>query len=302
MAKLPILKIQRFCTGDGVGIRTTVFTKGCPLRCFWCHNPESQTLSPNLFYQPNLCIGCGSCAAICKQHAHVIAREKLIFQRIRCTDCGACATVCPSTALENCVKELSIDEIFIEIKKDLPFYGNTGGLTLSGGEPLLHGKNILSLIRKAKSESIDICVETCGQFSSKYIPELAKTINLFLFDLKDTNATRFHKNTGGNLQKILKNLFAIDNAGGKTVLRCILLNGVNDDIKHLDGIVNIYKRLSNCKGVEIFTYHGYGESKYAALGLSYTANDRLKLPKSALKKSASYLKRLGVPCKITGEF
>ena len=296
---LPILKMQRFSTHDGPGIRTTVFIKGCPLKCLWCHNPESQSRKPNLFYTPSLCIGCGRCVTACPQKAHGFENGTHNFKRELCLRCLECINVCPSGALELDYAETDMQKIVEEIKKDQVFYGKKGGVTLSGGEPLLYTEKALTLLKLCKDEGICTAVETSGYFGGKYVPALVETVDLFLWDVKDCVATRHERNTGVSNQKIFENLFKVDELGGKTILKCILLNGVNTDENHLNGVAELYSRLKHCLGVEIFSYHHYGVGKYEAIGKEYYGKKEWIVSKMELKNYQKYLKERGVKCKIS---
>ena len=298
MPKLPVLKIQRFSTHDGPGIRTTVFLQGCPLRCVWCHNPESQPSKGQFFVQDTLCISCGKCVATCKTQAHAFVNGKHEIDDSKCTLCMDCTYACPTQALERTSERLSIDEILAVAEKDRDFYGKYGGLTLSGGEPLVHGKRAIEILQGAKERKIHTVVETCGYFSTTMLPRLVDCVDLFLFDIKDTLEERHRAYTGVGRKRILENLLRIDNAGGKTVLRCLFLKGVNDENAHLNNLTALFKRLKNCLRIEIFSYHHYGESKYFALRKPYLGKREWIVPLPQLKAIARYFKTQGVPCKI----
>lgn len=270
---LPVTKIQRFSTHDGPGIRTTVFLKGCPLHCAWCHNPETQSEKQQLFFVKQLCIGCGGCVQICPQHAHIIDAEGAHhFDPDRCRTCLACSNICPTKALEPVCQYKTPQEVLEIVLKDAPFYGKNGGLTLSGGEPLLHAGKSLSLLQLAKRAGLHTAVETCGQFDSAVLPDLVQATDLFLWDVKDTNPIRHKEYTGVSGDTILKNLYIADSLGATTLLRCIIVKGVNLDDAHFSAIGTIFSKLQNCIGVELIPYHAYGGSKNAQLG--YGENGR----------------------------
>lgn len=294
MSELPVMKIQRFSTRDGPGLRTTVFLKGCPLRCTWCHNPESQSRKAEFFYTPTLCIGCGKCVSVCPNGVHSFCGGEHTLRRELCHGNGECCVSCPSEALEAVSREMSVEEILREVEKDVSFYDKTGGVTLSGGEPVLHGEKMLELLKGIKARKIGTAIETCGYFDEKYVIPLVETVDLFLWDLKDTNDERHKKNTGASPRKILENLFSVDKRGGKTVLRCIMINDVNTDVRHLDEIAKIFRTLKNCLRVEIFSYHHYGESKYRMLGKAYPGKKEWMVSAEKLKEICTYLKSRGV--------
>lgn len=264
---LPVTKIQRFSTHDGPGIRTTVFLKGCPLRCEWCHNPETQSVDQQLFFVKQLCIGCGGCVQVCPHHAHALDADGTHrFAPSRCRACLACCNICPTKALEPVCQYKTPQEILETVFKDISFYGANGGLTLSGGEPLLHAKGSLSLLQLAKDAGLHTAVETCGQFDDSLLPTLVQATDLFLWDIKDTNPARHKTYTGVSGATILKNLYAADALGASILLRCILVKGVNLDETHLAAIAAIYSNLQNCIGIELIPYHAFGSAKNEQLG------------------------------------
>ncbi|MBE5809363.1 MAG: glycyl-radical enzyme activating protein [Clostridiales bacterium] len=290
---LPVTKIQKFCTHDGPGIRTTVFLKGCPLRCVWCHNPETQSSRMEYFHSPQFCLGCGACADACPQGAHRFtpAHE---MDRSRCTGCMACTSVCPSGALEACAAMMSPQAILQEVMKDRAFYGERGGLTLSGGEPLLHGRAILPLLQGAKAAGITTVIETCGVFDASLLEELVPLTDLFLWDVKDTNPARHQANTGGSLQTVLVNLRRADCLGARTRLRCILLNGVNLNEPHLAALCELFHSLRHCEGIELLPYHTYGDSKNTQLGRPLAAHPEWIPTEAQLAFARGYIDRHAV--------
>ena len=263
---LPVTEIQRFCMHDGPGVRTTVFFKGCPLRCAWCHNPETQCAQNEILYYPQKCIGCGVCATACASNTHSITLNGHTFDREFCSACGKCADICPTGALESTPKYMSIKDILESVEKDLAFYGKDGGITLSGGEALIHGDKILHLLNACKEKSLNTAIETCGYFDGSMLTELAPLTDIILWDIKDTNDTRHIEYTGVSNKKILENLFLADQLGIKTVLRCIMVNGVNTNDAHLNAIADIWHNLKHSVYVELLTYHAFGGSKAIAIG------------------------------------
>lgn len=271
-----IFDIQRFCTHDGPGIRTVVFLKGCPLDCAWCHNPESKHRRRELFHTPRLCIGCGKCVALCPEGAHRMTEERHVFDRAMCRECMTCAEGCYARALEVAGREMTAEDVIAEVEKDRVFYEESGGgMTLSGGEPLYQFEFTRAILQGAGG--LHTCVETCGFGPSRHFLEIVPLVDLLLWDVKDTDEARHEANTGVPLAPILDNLRAVDEAGGVTILRCLLIDGVNLDERHLDRVAGIHRSLRNCRGIELLRYHALGESKHARLGIERTS-DSLREP------------------------
>lgn len=263
--KLKVSEIQRFCMHDGPGIRTTVFFKGCPLRCEWCHNPETQKAHSEILFYGNKCIDCGSCETACIGGG--ISRDNPYrLDRLICRSCGQCSDACPTGALELCGEDMTIDEILSVVKKDIAFYGEVGGITLSGGEPYSQGENIIVLLQKCKECGISTVVETSGFADRELLLRSVPYVDLFLWDVKDTNDERHTKYTGASNKLCLDNLHAVNKACGKIGLRCILVNGVNTNPEHYYAVAEIAKDINNLERVEAIPYHAYGGCKAVFLG------------------------------------
>lgn len=273
MMLLPVTNIQRFSTQDGPGIRTTVFLKGCPLRCKWCHNPETQSSRQQIFYTAQNCIGCGACIEVCPKGAHFLDKDNSHrFDVTLCTGCLSCTNACPANAVEPVSKLMSPDEIIHVVLKDKVFYGNEGGITISGGEPLMHAEGCLGLLQLAKENGLSTVIETSGYFDEAYIEQLAKLTDLFLWDFKDGDAQRHMENTGVSNEKIMHNLFLMDAQETEILLRSVMVKGINMDDIHLCKMAETVSKLKHCIGAELIPYHAYGGSKNEQLG--YEDNGR----------------------------
>lgn len=283
---LPVTSIQRFCMHDGPGLRTTVFLKGCPLRCKWCHNPEARLIEDLLLYEEKKCIGCTACSS-CVSMAHVFENGVHTFNREKCIVCGMCAELCPTAALTLSSEKMTVSEIVCEIKRDEAFYGDAGGVTLSGGEPMMHGEKTVSLLKAFKRAGINTAVETSGCFDPSLIEAAVPYTDLFLWDIKDSDPKRLFENTGARLEFVEENLRAADKLGAKTVLRCIMLEGINFTRGHLEYIKKLSESLENCSGVDIIKYHPMADSKCRAAGADPSFHDKKYIPDEDKLRAAS---------------
>ncbi len=265
-----VFNIQKFSVNDGPGIRTTVFLKGCMLDCVWCHNPESKSPKPQLFLNSRLCVGCGACLSACAKGLHGFEADgRHAIDRGRCTACGACVDACVG-ALEMSGAPMTVEEILAEVMKDKAFYDNSGGgMTVSGGEPLFHPAFTLSLLRAAKEKGLHTCIETSGFADWADVEALIPYVDLFLWDVKETDAALHKQYTGVDNARILENLHRLDAAGAKMVLRCPVIPGCNDRAGHFAAIAALANSLQNVQRIDVEPYHPLGSSKSAAIGESY---------------------------------
>ncbi len=264
-----VFDIQRFSIHDGPGIRTTVFLKGCPLRCLWCHNPEGIRPEPLLSFATEKCIACGCCVDACPNQAHVMDLQKgHVFLRERCAASGKCAEVCPSRALELVGRDVSCEEVLDQVLRDRLFYETSGGgLTLSGGEPLLQIEFAEALLRGARRAGVHTAVETAGHVSFARLARVAPYSDLFLYDVKDTDDALHRKNTGVPVKRILDNLRALHDAGASVLVRLPIVPGLNDRQDHFREVARTVRPLSGLLGVEVMPYHSLGIGKRPRLGL-----------------------------------
>lgn len=263
-----VFDIQRFSTHDGPGIRTTLFLKGCPLKCAWCHNPESQKLSTDILFNPINCVDCKSCENICPQKnaRNILPDDKLRKQY--CIGCNLCADVCNSDAIEISGNKMTVQAVMNEIEKDLMFYENSGGgVTLSGGEPLFQFNFANELLKTAKNTGIHTCIETSGFVSQESLSIALPYIDLFLYDIKLTNSLAHRQWTGVPFEPILENLKFIDKQNKSIQIRAIMIPEVNMNEKHYSGLAEICNTLNNIELLELIPYHKLGVSKLEKLGM-----------------------------------
>lgn len=270
-----VFDIQKFSIHDGPGIRTTVFLKGCPLRCLWCHNPESHEMAAEISFIPAKCIGCGHCFQACQQGAHVMGEDgSRTFRRELCRRCGVCAEKCYAKALELIGREMTVEEVIAEVEKDKPFYETSGGgMTVSGGEPLFQFEFTLALLQEAKRRGLHTCVETAGFTPFERLEQIMPVVDLFLYDYKETDPARHQEYTGAPREVIVENLIHLDQLGAKTILRCPIIPGRNARNDHFAGIAALANRLHNILEVNLMPYHPLGESKNERIGKTAPMED-----------------------------
>ena len=273
-----ILDIQKFSIHDGPGIRTTVFLKGCPLNCLWCHNPESKSFNPQLSYDINKCNMCRKCETVCPVKAHKFEKNVHHIEYSACTLCGKCAEACPAGSLSIYGKVMSVDEIIAEVEKDKSFFDNTGGgITISGGEPLSRIEFTLALAKAAKEREIHVTVETSGFAPQESMEKIADYTDLFLFDYKVSDNELSEKLIGiKDLDKISENLDLIYSKKKDIIIRCPFIPEHNITEKHFRQIAELEEKYPDLLGIEILPYHNFGKNKADNIGDKYEVN--VKMP------------------------
>lgn len=253
-----VFNIQRFSLQDGPGLRTTVFLKGCPLACAWCHNPESQKPETEVFTQEERCIRCGACRAVCKTWDSA------------CVRCGACVEACPTGARQMAGSELAVEDLVRDLLRDRIFFEQSGGgVTLSGGEPLTQPAFSLAVTEALHAEGIPVALDTCGFGRREDLLALADLADPVLFDLKLVDPARHEAATGQSNGTILENLAALGDARQTIWIRVPILPGINDDEANLEATACIAAGTPGVRRVDLLPYHATGEAKFARLGRSY---------------------------------
>ena len=265
-----VFNIQKFCIHDGDGIRTCVFLKGCPLRCIWCHNPESFDKSPSLSFNKQKCSSCGRCLSEC--FARTIENDTLKIDREKCIKCGKCVSACLNDANEIIGKEMTTKDVFDEVMKDKMFYDTSGGgLTISGGEPSYQPDFTLELLRLSKDAGVSLTIETCGIGSREFYEKVADLGATFLFDIKCIDPVRHKALTGADNSHIMANLQYLMDRGADIIIRLPLIPDCNDsdeDIEKLSDFLNQNKE--RYRYAEIMPYHTLGIGKSEKLGTTAT--------------------------------
>jgi pyruvate formate lyase activating enzyme len=265
-----IFDIKRFAVHDGPGIRTTVFFKGCPLRCVWCHNPESVKIQRQIVFFDNKCIGCGECYKRCKNGAVIATPEGRMYYRDKCTLCGTCVEYCYAEATVMQGKIASVDEVVDEVKKDMPFYENSGGgATLSGGEPTMQPEFCIAILDACKKAKMHTALDTSGFVKTEILKEILKNVDLVLYDIKHTDPQKHKEYTGVSNELILYNLRQIDSMEIPIEIRIPTIPDINDSEENLSDVAKLVNSLNSVERVRLLPYHRLGEGKYSRLEMEY---------------------------------
>jgi pyruvate formate lyase activating enzyme len=262
-----IFNLQRYSTRDGPGIRTTVFFKGCPLRCRWCHNPEGQEERPQLILRPDRCIGCGQCLTICPPSAIQRKADAFFTDRSRCLACGKCSEACPAVAREIVGRQVSVKELVVEVERDQLFYRQSGGgVTFGGGEPLAQPWFLRAILQALRARRIHSAVDTCGLAPTKTVQALVPWVDLWLYDLKVMDRSIHRQYTGQSNDLILENLSVLARLGAPIWVRMPVIPGFNDlpgNVQHTAEFLNDL----GLREIHLLSYHASGTEKAERMGL-----------------------------------
>lgn len=271
MKQALIFDIKRYAINDGPGIRITIFLKGCPLSCKWCHNPESQAATAQKLYTASKCIGAQECVEICPNDALILTANGIVTNYEACKLCGKCADVCPTKAIEMSGKMYDIDDLMAIIEKERVHINQSGGgVTFSGGEPLMHSEYLLKILEACGKQNLHRTIDTSGFGDTKALLEVAKNCELFLYDLKHMDSGIHKKWTGVGNKLILDNLKLLAESGANINIRIPLIKNVNADVKSVTAIAEFVSNLHGEKPmVNILPYHNIAASKYNKLGSEY---------------------------------
>ena len=299
-----ISNLQRFSLDDGPGIRTTVFFKGCNLRCAWCHNPECISGGHTLQLLQDACTGCGGCVSACRQGVHRIDQDgRHHLDRSRCVGCGACAYQCTHGALTLIGTRYEPESLLRELLKDRRYYETSGGgVTFSGGEPLLHPDYLVRMLELCRGAGLHTAVDTAGCVPFPVLERVLPLADLFLYDIKLWTSERHQAATGVPNQLILENLRRLTDAGGAVYLRTPIIPGYNDDLEELGCIARFLADLparGQVQKIQLLPYHNYGVGKYVSIGLT-SGTAQTRPPEDAfLRRALQLYLDLGLPAQIS---
>jgi pyruvate formate lyase activating enzyme len=300
MIKSIVCEIEKYATHDGPGIRSVVFLKGCPLTCLWCANPETQRKENELYYNLMKCIQCKRCIQACEKDVLFTIDEKIHIDREKCTACGQCVKECPMGALQLVGKEMNVEEVFEEVSKDMVFYQQSGGgITISGGEVLMHEEFAAALLQKSKENYINTAIETSGFGSWNSLFNIAEYCDVIMFDIKHTDENIHKQATGVDYKVIVDNLQQLSKLHNHIIIRVPLITGWNDSEENIENVVQIAKK-NGIREIHLLPYHSLGREKYNRLDRKYSLEE-IKSPEDIkVNQFKEYINNQGLKCIIGG--
>jgi pyruvate formate lyase activating enzyme len=294
-----IFNIQKFSTEDGPGIRTTVFFKGCPMRCVWCHNPESQEFRPELVWHRGRCLSDHGCVEICPEKALRANHNEMIIDRARCTGCGKCVTFCPAAGLEMHGRTVAVRELLDSVARDTAFYQHSGGgVTLSGGEPLAQPEAALDFLRRLRESGIHTAVDTCGAVPEAVLREAVPFTDLFLLDIKTVDPEQHRAFTGVPFEPVARTARIINESGVPVWVRTPVIPGHTDDPAVIRAIARfVTETLDHCRRHELLAFSNLCTAKYEQLGRPFalagapllSANTMMRLCDAARSEGSAHV-------------
>ncbi|RAP42974.1 glycyl-radical enzyme activating protein [Rhodovulum viride] len=294
-----VFDIQRYSIHDGPGVRTIVFLKGCPLRCRWCSNPESQNPEPELFFRASSCIKCGQCIPVCPTQALAVTNPGFV-DRQKCVKCGTCAGVCPTQALTISGKKMTVAQVMQELRKDAIHYRRSGGgVTLSGGEPLFQHDFAKQLLMACHEQGWNTAMETTGYTTREIVRDVIPHVDHVLLDMKAVDPEVHVANTGVDNRIILENALCMASLT-HTVVRVPVVPGVNDTVEAAQAVARFARLMPGVDTVHLLPYHTYGENKYALLGRAYPMGDTPNIKPEDVGHLVAAIEDLGLTCVVGG--
>lgn len=300
MAEGTIINIQKYSVHDGPGIRTTTFFKGCPLNCWWCHNPETHLKRHEIMFFEDRCTGCGRCVKNCSNGAIEIIESKAVVDDEKCTLCGRCSEVCINEGRELVGRDITVNELMKELIKDQMFYEQSnGGVTFSGGEPMLYADFLSEVLERCKRNGLHTAIETSGYVKWDEFEKVIKNVDLFLYDIKLMNNEKHKKYIGADNQLILDNLAKLCEENSNIIIRMPIIAGINDDFEHVNSVIDYISNL-NIIEVNLLPYHKMGMDKYKRVNKIYKLTGTEVPTEEKMNELAKKFKEDGIKVKIGG--
>lgn len=296
-----VFNIQRYSIHDGPGIRTTVFLKGCPLSCSWCHNPEGLSPEPEVLIVHDRCRDCGACVRACPRPPALRPDGRGRTNRLACRHCGRCVEACLAGARRLVGEKMTVEDVVSRVERDVPFYEETGGgVTFSGGEPLAQGEFLLACLGACRDRRIATAVDTSGAGERDLVLDVASLTDVFLYDVKILDETEHVKRTGVPLAPLVENLKALDGAGATIVVRFPLVPGVTDGRRNIEALGRLAASLENAREVHVLPFHRTASDKYARLGRDWEHKGVAPVAAEATAEAARLLEGFGLTVTVGG--